>query len=113
MITRQTAHNIAASLILPEGVLQHEINLHITGMMRTTPQAEALCRNALKNARKAIEETLTGQCSKESFTPVKARVMSICRNAKGETRADMLAIEDQKEIPARDDQILTIYIKND
>lgn len=60
MIERKVAHNIAQSLVLPERVLQHEINLRITGMMRTTPQAEALCRTALKNARKAIEDTLSG-----------------------------------------------------
>lgn len=54
---QRKAHNIAASLILPESVLQGEINLAL-GLKRTSDLSLAIRTKALAAARKAIEDTL-------------------------------------------------------
>ena len=109
-IDQKRAHNIAQSLMLPERGLQAEVNLAF-GKMITTDESRELCRKALAAARKAVEDTLAGKRNKETYKPVKARVMSICRNRNNETIADMLSIEDEVQIPCRDNQIITIYVK--
>lgn len=58
---RKTAHNIAASLILPERELASEISIRKTGNVFPDTESNAIMHKAMRAARQAIEDTITDE----------------------------------------------------